>query len=146
MAVNFKIAGSPAANVYQVDTMAVASGSAASISVGDMVTVASGYAAKSANNAATSAGQFGVALSVSTDTASAAGTVVVAYSPAGLRITCLAKTPASLAQSVVYTGCKLYVTGAVQKVDQSNAGKIMIVAYDDTTNGNVTCLLPWSLA
>ena len=107
-------------------TFAVASGGTSTVSIGDIVVCSAGYAAKVADGGMASTGKFGLAVSTSTDTASAAGSVDVMYCPAGLLVNGTLSTSAS--QSNVFAGFKIAVSAGVQKVDLGNSGVATLTA------------------
>ena len=128
----------------------VASGSAASIDVGDLVLVANGYAAKMTDGQGTAGNLLiGLAQSISTDTASADGAVKVLFSTSGLVVRGLATTAANLTTAVLFDKVTIDVAAGVQKVDENDAGAIMVWRYPTstpTTDGIVEVVLPWTLA
>ena len=130
--------------------LAVASGGAATIDIGDIVVVANGYAAKMAD-AGGGAGNLltGLATSISTDTAGADGVVQVKFSPAGLVVEGLSTTAANLTTAVMFDKVTLDVASGVQKIDENDAGALLIWKYPTstpTTDGKVQVVLPWTLA
>lgn len=130
-------------------TFDVASGAANSISVGDIVVIANGYAAKVADGGC-AAGNIltGLAVSESTDTVAAAGTVDVLFHPSGLIVEGLATTPGNLVAGVVYDKVTVDVSGGVQKIDENDAGAVLIYELDSdsATTGIVRVVLPFNLA
>lgn len=128
----------------------VASGAAASIAIGDLVVVANGYAAKIANGGG-GAGNIltGLAISTSTDTVAADGTVEVLFHPSGLIVEGDATTAANLVTGVIFDKVTVDVDGSGnQTIDESNAGAILIYELDSdsATTGRVRVVLPWTLA
>lgn len=130
-------------------TFSVASGAANSISVGDIVEIANGYAAKSANGGC-AAGNIltGLAISESTDTVAADGAVDVLFHPSGLIVEGLATTAANLVTGVIFDKVTLDVAGGTQKVDENDAGALLIYELDSdsATTGVVRVVLPFNLA
>lgn len=116
----------------------VASGTAASIEPGMVVIVSSNNAAEGTNGLANTGDILGIAASTSTETASAAGVVLVYRAPV-LRAKAVATTPGNLSSSVILTKCTLDVSGTDHTVDENDTtnGFIRILDYDDTTNGNL---------
>ena len=116
----------------------VASGTAASIEPGMVVVITSNNAAEAANGVDNTADIIGVAASTSTETAAAAGTVLVKRAPV-LRAKAVATTPGNLSSSVILTKCTLDVTGTSHTVDENDTtnGFIRILDYDNTTDGNL---------
>ncbi|REK57578.1 MAG: hypothetical protein DWQ49_08915 [Bacteroidetes bacterium] len=121
-----------------VRTFDVKSGAAASIAVGDLVVVDgsnAGYVAKAANGASSSSTWVGRAVTTSTDTASADGTVEVEYAPTGLIVRGTPTTVGNLAQAIKGTKVTLDVASGTQTVDENDtsSGILTVVGYDDTT-------------
>jgi hypothetical protein len=131
----------------ETKTFQVASGTTASIAIGDVVVVSAGYAAKVANGGMASAGKYGLAVSASTETSSAAGTVDVQFTPVGLVVKgTLSTTPS---QSNLYSGFKIAVSAGVQTIDLGNSGVATLWTYSGTGLVSTTTLahavLPWAV-
>jgi hypothetical protein len=131
----------------ETKTFEVASGTTSSIAIGDIVVVAAGFAAKVANGGMAAAGKYGLAVSVSTETSSAVGTVDVQFCPAGLIIKGLYSTTAT--QSQLFTGFKIAVSGAAQTIDLANAGVATLWTQANPAIVSTTTLghavLPWAV-
>ena len=125
---------------------AVASGTTSSITYGDLCAYANGYWAKCADTEAASAGKYGIAQSTSTETASAAGLVKVAYHPSGLLAKFAPTTPANLAQAVLGDKVNINVSGGVQTVNEDGSGVLTIAAYNATSGAEtVTVVVPYAI-
>jgi len=144
---NFEFMGSIVPNVAQVSfTKDVKSGAAGSINYGDLVRPDDGnpgYVKKGVNaDTATLFSTCYYAISTSTDTAAADGTVEVLYCPSML-LKGTATTPANLLQAVIDTRVTLDVAGDAQTIDENDTGTGFMriqrpvggVANFDTTNG-----------
>lgn len=116
----------------------VASGTDASIKPGMLVVVTSNAAAEAANGAASTADILGIAANTSSETATAAGDVLLYRAPA-IKAKAVATTPGNLSSSVLLTRCSLDVSGESHTVDENDTtnGFIKIMAYDNTTDGNL---------
>lgn len=147
---NFVYAGTVGNVSPEVRTFDVAAGSAASITQGDLVVIANGFAAKVANGGGTTGGLYGHALTTSTDTASAAGTVTVLYSPSGLLLEGTATTPANLAAAVLFDKVTIDVSSGTQTVDENdttNGGMLLykFVGTDYATTGKCQIVVPFNV-
>jgi len=116
----------------------VKAGASESIKAGEPVIVDSGnagYVKAPGANVTSSDVVVGFALSNSTDTASADGTVAVAIVSAGNLFRGKAKTKSSLAQAKKGTKVVLDYTSSTYTVDESTttAGLALIVDYNSTT-------------
>lgn len=122
-------------------SLPVKAGAAASIKAGYLVIVDggnAGYAKAAADGATTSDLVLGVATSDSTDTASADGVVQIQSAPV-LLVRIKAKTPGSLAATLVLTNkYQLDVTSGNYTLDQGTTtnGIFTLLSYDNTTDGN----------
>jgi hypothetical protein len=129
---------------------AVAAGAAGSIEEGDIVVIADGYASKATNGSFTASNILGgLAKQTSTDTASADGICKCQFSPAGLIVEGTATTPANLTTAVRYDKVTLDVAAGVQKVDENDAGALLVWKYPTstpTTDGKVQIVVPFNLA
>lgn len=126
----------------------VVAGTTSSIAIGQLVTVANGYAAKVADGGATASGRYGLALTASTETASADGSVMVQFCPTGLLVMGTATTPGNLAQGVLYDRVTIDVSAGVQTVDENDpTGVLTIFPYDNDTDfpnsTKVVVSVPW---
>lgn len=133
-------------------TFAVASGTTSSIAQGDPCIVANGYAAAVADGGGVNTGSelFGLAISTSTETVGAAGTVQVTYCPSGLIVNATATTPGNLSAATLFDKVTIDVSGAVITVDENDTtnGAIMIYEYpesDYATTGKIKALLPFKV-
>lgn len=149
---NFTYVGTIGGVSPETRTFDVASGAAASIASGDPVIIANGYAAAVANGGGVNTGTelFGLAISTSTDTVAAAGTVTVLYSPAGLIVRGIATTPANLDTAALFDKVTIDVSGAVITVDENDTtnGAILIYAYPftgQTTSGICDVVFPFKI-
>ena len=144
---NFQYAGTlgtggvgPATKTFAVDAGAVQS-----INLGDLVVVTAGLAAKVANAGMASAGKYGLAVSNSTDTVGADGTVDVMFTPVGLIVTGTASgipTEANL-----FTPFKINVSSGVQTVDLSDVGVATLWSPTPLPSATtqVQIVLPWAV-
>ncbi len=144
---DFRFKGSLYANQQAIcETKDVKSGAAASIDEGDIVRLDDGnpgYVKKGANgDTSTLTPVCYLAISASTDTAGADGTVKVIHCP-GMILEGTATTPANLLQAVIDTRVTLDVDTSVQYIDEndSTTGFMRIrrpeggASKFDTTNG-----------
>lgn len=147
MSANFTYAGTlgTAGVGPETKTFDVASGAAASITIGDAVVVTAGFAAKVANTGMTSAGKYGLAVSTSTDTVGAAGTVDVMFTPVGLIVNGVASGIAT--QSQLYTPFRMAVSAGVQTVDLTTPGVGTLWSSTPYVTGSTACqvILPWAV-
>lgn len=132
-------------------TFDVVAGGTATIAIGDIVAIANGYAAKVADGGmAAGNGLYGLAISDSDETATAAGTVKVQYSPCGLVVQGTATTPGNLAAGVLFDKVTIDVDGSGnQTVDENDAGAALIYSFVGATyatTGLVKVVLPFTLA
>lgn len=147
---DFRIVGTLDGNEPTTASFDVKSGAAASIEAGDLVIVDggnAGYVKKAADGASSTAEWIGMATGASTDTASADGTVQVAFSGAGLIVRGQATTPGNFAQAIKRTRVTLDVSGGVQKVDENDTsnGVLRIWAYS-VTDSTIDVVVPCHLA
>lgn len=127
----------------------VASGTTASIASGQIVEIANGFAAVSADGGMAAGNLLtGLAISTSTETASAAGTVTVLFSTGGLIVEGTATTPANLVAAVLFDKVTLDVSASVQTIDENAAGAMLIYQLDSdsATTGLCRVVLPFTLA
>lgn len=129
---------------------AVASGTTSSIAIGDPVTIANGYAAKVSDGGGTSGQLNGLAVSTSTETAGADGTVEVLFSEAGLIVQGTATTPGNLVTAVLFDKVTFDVSGGGDvTVDENDAGGGQILIYeldsDSATTGICRVVIPFAL-
>ncbi|OPX88985.1 MAG: hypothetical protein A4E53_01718 [Pelotomaculum sp. PtaB.Bin104] len=133
---------SPETKVFNV----VAGGSGGSILQGDLVTVDNGYAALVGNGGGAAAGRYGLARTTSTETGAVNGTVEVIYCPSGILVKGKATTPGNLAAGVLFDRVSVDLSGTVQTIDENDPGAayaLTILSYDNATDGNCICQLPW---
>ena len=147
---DFQYVGTLGGVAYETRTIDVVAGTTASISIGDLVTVANGYAAKVANGGCAADGRYGLAMSDSTETTTADGSVQVIFCPSGLLVMGAATTPGNLAQGVLYDRVTLDVTAGVQTVDENDPnGVLTIFPYDNDTDfpndTQVVVSVPWQV-
>lgn len=122
-----------------VQRFLVKAGAAASIKAGEPVLQNTGgdaeYVVKAAADVTTSDTFAGIAMSDSTDTASADGYVDVALPNANTIIRGYAKTKANLASTVLLTKVVIDLTGGIFTIDESTTtnGLAQIVDYDAVT-------------
>lgn len=146
MADNFRYGGTVGGVSAETKTFDVVAGTTGSILRGDLVTVDNGYAVLIPNGGGAAAGRYGLALTTSTETGTAAGVVDVMYCPSGLIVKGKATTPGNLATGVLFDKVSVDLSGTVQTVDENDPGAayaLTILSYDNTTDGNVVCQLPW---
>lgn len=132
-------------------TFAVVAGGVATIAIGDIVVAANGYAAKVADGGAATAGLYGKAITASDETASANGTVVVEYSPAGLIVEGDATTPSNIATAILFDLVTLDVDGSGnQTLDENDAGNGILRVWsfesDATTTGRIQFVVPFNIS
>ena len=143
---NFQYAGTVGGVSPEVKVFDVVAGTTGSILQGDLVTVDNGYAVLIPNGGGTAAGRYGLAQTLSTETAGANGKVEVIYCPSGLLVKGKATTPANLAAAVLFDKVSVDLSGTTQTVDENDpsaAYALTILSYDNVTDGNVVCQLPW---
>ena len=125
----------------------VASGGAATIEAGDVVVYANGYWAKVADGGAATAGQYGLAVEASDETASADGLVTVLYHPAGLLVRGTPTTVGNLALAIIGDRVTMDVASGNQTVDENDAGngELRILRYVSTSGQeSIDVVLPWN--
>ncbi len=129
----------------ETKTFAVDAGAVQSINIGDAVVVTAGLAAKVANGGMASSGKYGLAVSNSTDTVSADGTVDVQFTPVGLIVNGIASGVPSEAN--LFTPFKLAVSAGVQTVDLGNVGVATLWSKTPlpSTTTSVQVVLPWAV-
>lgn len=131
----------------------VKSGAVATIARRDLVVRDSGnagYVKKAANGESNTAAWIGVAVTNSTETASADGVVEVAFHPSGLKVVMAPTTPGNLAQAIKLTLVTLDVDGSGnQTVDENDTtnGALRVLTYDNSVSGNetITVYVPCNL-
>jgi len=128
----------------------VVAGTVGSIVDGDLVVIADGYAVKVADGGAPAGnGLYGLARSISTETASVNGTVNVDFSPTGLIVQGIATTPANLATAVLFDKVSVDVSGTTQTIDENAAGALLLYKFigdDYTTTGLIQVVIPFNLS
>jgi len=115
----------------------VVAGAAASIASGQVVELANGYAVLVANGECDDTGFYGLAVSTSTDTVGAAGTVSVVYHATGLVVRGLPTTAGNLDPAILFDRVSMDVGGSTQTVDENApnaAHSMLIMDYDDTND------------
>lgn len=130
-------------------TLLVKSGTVSSIIPGYLVIKDgsnAGYAAAAPDGTDTDDTILGVAVSTSTETASADGVVEVVTAPR-LLVQIFAKTPGSLATSLLLDNYALDVTSGNYTLDQGTTAKgiFRLVGYDNTTTGLCTASIACAL-
>lgn len=147
MSQNFTYAGTlgTAGVGPETKTFDVAAGALNSISVGDAVVVTAGFAAKVANTGMTTAGKYGLAITTSTDTVGAAGTVDVMFTPVGLIVNGVASGIAT--QSQLFTPFRLAVSAGVQTVDLTTPGVGTLWSSTPFVSGTTATqvVFPWAV-
>lgn len=136
--------GTQAAPTYTF-SMPVKSGAASSIKAGYLVVKDgsnAGYVAAAADETASTAVILGVAVSDSTDTASADGTVDIVTAPV-LTVAIKAETPGDLAATKLFAKYTLTVDSGAYLLDEGTTtnGIFRLVSYDNTTDGNCIATL-----
>jgi len=147
MAKTIKVIGQVGGGVASDPTsfdLRVKAGTAASIKPGYLVIKDgsnAGYVAAAPDATASTAEIIGIAGSTSTDTATADGTVQVITAPS-LLVEIFAKTPASLAATMLYDQFILDVTSGNYTLDQATAtnGIFRLISYDATTGRCIATL------
>jgi len=124
-------------------------GAASTIVAGDIVSVnggQAGYVLLGADALSSDDTWIGMAVSTSTETVAANGTVQVMYSPAGLILRGTPTTPGNLAQAIIGTKVTLDVNAGVQTVDENDTtkGVMTVIAYD-ATNETIDVAVPFQL-
>jgi hypothetical protein len=112
------------------------------------VTVANGYAVYGANGIGASGTLMGWAITASTETSGAAGTVDVMLSPQGLILRGVATTPGNLDASTLYDKVTLDESTGTQTIDENDPGANGILLYnypfsDYATTGVVDVVIPF---
>ena len=147
---NFSYAGVVGGGSPEERTFDVASGTTASIAIGDVVVVADGYAALVSNGGGTTGQRLGLAKSASTETSTAAGTVLVDFAPQGLIVRGKATTPSNLATALLFDKVTIDVSGSTITIDENDTtnGACTIwrlIGTDYTTTGLIDAVLPWNM-
>ena len=125
---------------------AVASGAAASIKAGQLCSYANGFWSVVADGGCNADGQYGLALSTSTDTAADDGLVQVARVKGGaLKLRGAPTTSGNLAVGILGDKVTLDVAAGVMTVDENDANGVLLITNYDTTNGTIDFLLPYSV-
>ena len=128
------------------ETFDVASGTAAALLVGNLVVMTNGYAANVADGGASTAGFYGLVVKRSTETAAAAGTVDVIYSPKGLRLRGVPTTASNLATAIKFDRVTIDVSGTTQTVDENDAGNGIVTITDYySTNSTIDVVVTATL-
>ena len=145
---DFKYVGTLGGIAAETKTIPVVAGGTSTITAGQLVTVANGYAALVADGGAASNGRFGLAISTSTETVGADGSVMVMFCPTGLLVEGTATTPGNLNLAAIYDRVTLDVNAGVQTVDENDAnGVLTILPANESTNfpngTNCVVSVPW---
>jgi hypothetical protein len=147
---NFTYAGTVDGSEPMEREFDVAAGTDGSILDGSAAVVSNGYAVLVPNaGAAAGNGFYGMALGTSTETATAAGTVRLKFSPAGLVVKGVATTPSNLSAATLFDKCTMDLSGTTQTIDENDAGALTIWRYPESTyatTGIIEVVLPWTFA
>ena len=144
---SFKLAGTLSGVQPTQIKCSVNAGTESSIAPGDLVFIGTGAVAFFLSNggAVNADGKYGLAVSTSTETAGAAGTVEVVVAT-DLLVRGVVSTPANLNSSLLYTKCSVDVIGGVQSIDEDDAGAMTIVSIvEGGAEGEITALVPFTL-
>ncbi len=148
---DFRVVGTVGGDSPVTRVFDVVAGAAASIAIGDLVIVDGsnpGYVAKAGDGASSTSSWVGMAVSNSTDTALADGTVEIMFHPSGLVVRGTPDTPGNLAQAIIDTQVTLEMAAADQEIDENDTsnGVLTIVTYDSTSgNETIDVVVPFNL-
>lgn len=147
---NFSFRGVVGNNAPETGVFDVVAGAVATIAVGDIVVLADGYAALVANGGGTTGQRLGLAISTSTDTVAAAGSVQVMFAPSGLVLQGKATTPGNLTTARKFDKVTIDVSGSTITVDEDDTtnGAVTIYQYpesDFATTGIINVILPFNI-
>ncbi len=144
---NFTFAGTIGGSgvTPETKTFAVVAGVLQSINIGDAVVVTAGYAAKVANTGMTNAGKYGLAVSNSSDTVAAAGSVDVQFTPVGLIVNGIASGVPSIAN--LFTPFRMANSAGVQTLDLGTpgVGTLWSPTSAPSTTTSVQVVFPWAV-